>query len=567
MKKFSSYFRNNRSLLLGSIITAFVILLVIVGVFACPYDPNEMNASLKLAGVSFKHIMGCDNFGRDIFSRLIVGMKMTLLIAFGVVLIGVLVGIVIGAFTGYFGGIADEVLMRFNDAVLAFPSILLALVFIAVLGSGTYQVMIALGVVFVPSFARIVRGEFLKCKDLDYVRSARLMGAGNFRIMFVHILPNILPVLLSSAVIGFNNAVLAEAGMSFLGIGVQPPDSSLGAMLSDAQSYFFSSPLYAFAPGTMIALMILGFSLLGDGIGKITSNRKASSLDTSSEDILPSRPSVKVKGDASLANEELLLKVTDLQIEIDDNVIPETVVYDFDLEVRKKDIIGIVGESGSGKTMSALAIAGLLSRKDMKKRGSIVFDGTDMLNSPRSVIRQIQGNSIGMIFQEPMTSLNPVKTIGWQVEEALRIHTDFDEATRKDKAIRMLKNVELENAEDIYNRYPHELSGGQRQRVMIAAALVTHPKLLIADEPTTALDVTVQAQIIDLLKRVNKYYGTAILFISHDLSLVKQLCKEVAVMKDGVVVEAGDCEEIFENPQDEYTKELIGAIPKFEKLR
>lgn len=567
MKKLSSYFRNNKSFLLGSIITAFVILLVLVGIFACPYDPNEMDSALKLSGASFKHIMGCDNFGRDIFSRLIVGMKMTLFIAFGVVGIGVAIGIVIGAFTGYYGGIVDEVLMRFNDAVLAFPSILLALVFIAVLGSGTYQVMIALGVVFVPSFARIVRGEFLKCKDLDYVRSARLMGAGDFRIMFVHILPNILPVLLSSIVIGFNNAVLAEAGMSFLGIGVQPPDSSLGAMLSDAQSYFFSSPLYAFAPGAMIALMILGFSLLGDGIGKITSNQKASSLDTADENGMPPRSSVKVKGDASLANEEVLLKVTDLQIEIDDNVIPETVVYDFDLEVRKKDIIGIVGESGSGKTMSALAIAGLLSRKDMKKRGTILFDGTDMLNSPRSVIRQIQGNSIGMIFQEPMTSLNPVKTIGWQVEEALRIHTDFDEATRKDKAIRMLKNVELDNAEDIYNRYPHELSGGQRQRVMIAAALVTHPKLLIADEPTTALDVTVQAQIIDLLRRVNKYYGTAILFISHDLSLVRQLCKDVAVMKDGVVVEAGNCEEIFENPQDEYTKELVGAIPKFEKLR
>lgn len=567
MKKILSLFKNNNSLLWGTIITAFVILLVVIGIVASPYDPNAMDASAKLSGISAEHIMGCDNFGRDIFSRLIVGIKMTLVIASGVVAIGVILGIVLGAFTGFYGGIADEILMRFNDAVLAFPSILLALVFIALLGSGTYQVMIALGIVFAPSFARIVRGEFLKCRDLDYVRSASLCGVSNLRIMFVHILPNILPVLLSSVVIGFNNAVLAEAGMSFLGIGVQPPDSSLGAMLSDAQSYFFSSPLYAFAPGIMIAIMILGFSLLGDGIGKVTSNRKSSSLDTTDEAGTFAKQAVKVRGEQPSEDAGILLKVSDLQIEINDSISSETVVKDFDLELRQKDIIGIVGESGSGKTMSALAIAGLLSRKDMKKRGSIMFDGTDMLNSPRSVIRQIQGNSIGMIFQEPMTSLDPVKTIGYQVEEALRIHTDFDEATRKDKAIRMLKNVELENAEEIYYRYPHELSGGQRQRVMIAAALVTHPKLLIADEPTTALDVTVQAQIIDLLKRVNKYYKTSILFISHDLSLVRTLCKDVAVMKDGIVVEAGNCEEIFNNPKDEYTKELIGAIPKFEKLR
>ena len=567
MRKVFSLFRKNRSLFIGAVMALAVLLTVFIGIAALPYDPNEMDSSAKLAGASAKHIMGCDNFGRDIFSRLIVGARLTLGIASGVVAIGVLIGITVGALTGYFGGIADELLMRFNDAVLAFPSILLALVFIALLGSGTYQVVIALGIVFAPSFARIVRGEFLKCRDLDYVKSARLMGVGPFRIMFVHILPNTLPVLLSSIVIGFNNAVLAEAGMSFLGIGVQPPDSSLGAMLSDAQSYFFSSPLYAFAPGIMIAFIILAFSLLGDGIGKLAGNQKASSLDTKDTELFLIKPSVKVKRTKNSPKDKLLLRVTDLKIEIEDSTTPETVVYDFDLEMHEGDIIGIVGESGSGKTMSALAIAGLLSRKDMKKRGTILFDGTDMLNSPRSVIRQVQGNKIGMIFQEPMTSLDPVKTIGYQIEEALMIHTDYDEAVRRDKAIRMLKNVEIDNAEEIYSRYPHELSGGQRQRVMIAAALITHPKLLIADEPTTALDVTVQAQIIDLLRRVNKYYGTAILFISHDLSLVRQLCTEVAVMKDGVVVEAGDCEEIFNNPKDDYTKELIGAIPKFEKLR
>lgn len=227
-----------------------------------------MDKSSKFAGVSFSHIMGCDNFGRDIFSRVLQGTKMTLFIAAGTVAIGTFFGMLIGAFTGYFGGWLDEVLMRIIDAVFAFPSILLALVMITLFGSGKWNVMLALGIAFIPSFARIVRSEFLYQKNLDYVKSAKLMGAGDLRIMFVHILPNTLPVLISAIMIGFNNAVLAEAGMSYLGIGVQPPDASLGRMLSEAQTYLFSTPTYAFFPGMVMIVMILGFSLLADGIRK-----------------------------------------------------------------------------------------------------------------------------------------------------------------------------------------------------------------------------------------------------------------------------------------------------------
>ena len=186
--------------------------------------------------------------------------------ALGTVAIGTVFGVIIGAFTGYFGGILDEVLMRINDVLFAFPSILLALVFVTLLGGGTWNVIIALGIAFIPSFARIVRGEFIRCKNMDYVRSAKLAGAGNLRIMFVHILPNTVPVLLSAIMIGFNNAVLAEAGMSYLGIGVQPPQSSLGRMLSEAQTYLFSAPGFALFPGIFLIMLVLGFSLLGEGL-------------------------------------------------------------------------------------------------------------------------------------------------------------------------------------------------------------------------------------------------------------------------------------------------------------
>lgn len=264
-------------------------------------------------------------------------------------------------------------------------------------------------------------------------------------------------------------------------------------------------------------------------------------------------------------SEKHLLKVTDLNIEFHDHIIPETVVYDFDLTLDEGDIVGLVGESGSGKSMSALAIAGLLSRKDMQKKGQILFQGMDLLTCERSMLRNIQGNDISVIFQEPMTSLNPVKKIGWQVEESLRIHTKLSKEERYGKAIQMLNDVELDNPERVYEQYPHELSGGMRQRVMIAAAMICTPKILIADEPTTALDVTIQAQIVELLKKINREKGTAILFISHDLSLVKQLCERVLVMQGGYIVESGSTEEVFNHPKEEYTKKLIAAIPKVER--
>lgn len=258
--------RKNKNFIAGSILTGIMLFMILMGCFYTPYNPNTMDPSAKFAGISVKHLMGCDNFGRDIFSRVLSGSRTTLIVAAGTVLIGVTFGILIGALTGHYGGILDEVLMRINDAVFAFPSILLALLFISLLGSGKYHVIIALGIAFVPSFARIVRSEFIRNKNMDYVKSAKLQGAGDFRIMFVHILPNTMTVLLSAIMIGFNNAVLAEAGMSFLGIGVQPPDASLGRMLSEAQSFLFSVPMYALFPGLTIILLVLGFGLLSDGL-------------------------------------------------------------------------------------------------------------------------------------------------------------------------------------------------------------------------------------------------------------------------------------------------------------
>ena len=257
----------NKNFRAGLIITGIMILAILIGLVWTPYDPNAMSGSEKLQGPSLAHFFGTDNFGRDIFSRVIQGAGATFLIAAAAVAIGLVVGLIVGGLTGYYGGVLDEVLMRVADSILAFPSILLALVMIAILGKGKYNIIIALGILFVPSFARIVRTEVAKQKNTDYVRNARLMGASNMRILFRHIMPNIVPVLLSSVAIGFNNAVLSEASMSYLGVGVQPPDPSLGRLLSEAQGYLFQAPWYAIFTGVAIILLILGFGLLADGMG------------------------------------------------------------------------------------------------------------------------------------------------------------------------------------------------------------------------------------------------------------------------------------------------------------
>ena len=256
-----------------------------------------------------------------------------------------------------------------------------------------------------------------------------------------------------------------------------------------------------------------------------------------------------------------MLQVDRLSIHFADREEVQEVVRGISFSVQDGEIVGIVGESGSGQTMTALTIAGLFKEHAVLDAGTIRLDGTDLLKLTEREMRQVQGNRIGMIFQEPMTALNPTMKIGRQVEEVLRLHTDLDSRARKAAVIRALEEVELDEAEKLLFKYPHELSGGMRQRVMIAAAMICRPSLLIADEPTTALDAATQESILKLLKKLNDKYGMSILFISHNLRVVKELCTRVFVMKDGEILEEGETEVVFQNPKTEYTKALIAAIP------
>ena len=258
--------KRNWYMTFGTVLTAVMLLFIAVGFFYTPCDPAALSLKDKLGAPSLKHPFGCDALGRDVLSRTLDGAGTTLVIALAVLAVGFLFGLVTGALCGYYGGLADAVIMRICDAITAFPSILLAMVVIAITGPGTYNVIAALGVLFIPSFARLVRGEYLKYRDRDFVHAARLAGVAPLRVLFVHILPNTWPTLLSGLTIGFNNAVLSEASMSFLGIGVGPADASLGRMLSEGQGCLFSAPWCTLFPALVVILLVLGVGMLGEGI-------------------------------------------------------------------------------------------------------------------------------------------------------------------------------------------------------------------------------------------------------------------------------------------------------------
>ena len=259
-----------------------------------------------------------------------------------------------------------------------------------------------------------------------------------------------------------------------------------------------------------------------------------------------------------------MLEIRDLHVKF--HTRQREAVAGVSLTIHDGEILGLVGESGSGKSVTAMSVAGLLPRKQCDFSGEILLDGAELLHADRTLLRQVQGREIGVVFQEPQSCMDPLMRIGPQVEEVLRIHTDLSREARRDQALAALAAVELPDPAGVYRKYPHELSGGMLQRAMIAAAILPRPKLLLADEPTTALDVTIQAQILELLRRLNRERGMSILFISHNLAVVRKLCTRVAVMEKGHIVESGPVDQIFFHPQAPYTQRLIAAIPTRRKL-
>ena len=551
----------------------FVVLLALLAAFAplvATHPPNTQDVLASFQGPSSDHWLGTDDLGRDLFSRLAHGARVSLLSSIAVVGISLVLAVPLGLFSGYRGGWPDNVLMRVIDAGLSIPPLVLALAVSGILGPGVVNVVIALVIVFFPGFVRLVRGASLAVREETFIEASRSIGSPTWRILVRRVLPNVRSPLIVQCTLALGSAMLAEAGLSYLGLGLQPPDATWGNMLRRAyDTALFTDSFQLVIPGAAIALTVLAFTVIGEGLrdqfggsgGRTLSGRQHYGLTmvTRDEPQLELPPADRDRGSARAP----LLDVRGLSVEFQTPSGVRRVVDDVSFSVGAGEIVGLVGESGSGKSVTSLSLMRLVpSPPGRIVAGTIDFNGRNVLTSAFKELRAMRGAEMSMVFQDPMSSLDPRFTVGNQLVEAQRLHGRVRRTAARRRAAELLELVGIPSPNERLGAYPHQLSGGMRQRAMIALALVNQPKLLIADEPTTALDVTVQAQILDLLRSIRDEFGTGILFVTHDLGVVADVCDRVVVMYAGEIVEQSTVWEMFSRPAHPYTEGLLGAMPQ-----
>lgn len=524
-----------------------------------PYDPLSQNLINALQGPSAEHWLGTDDLGRDVLSRMIYGGRIAVIAACEATGLAVLIGVPIGLFVGYRGGWWDWITMRVVEAIVSIPGIMVAIVIIAILGTGLHRAMFALGILYSTAFLRLARSIVLIEREEVYVKSARVVGASPVRILIRHIFLNIAPPLIVQITLTVGAVLLAEAGLSFIGIGVQPPQASWGTMLNTAAAYMELNAFLAVPPGLAIVMTVLAVNLLGDvlrdSIGRgVRMPPVARSKNVAPVEVANCSPMIVRKDD--------VLVVDGLEVLIspkDGAEVP--VVTDMSFRIAKGETLGLVGESGSGKTVTGLALMGLIGAGGRTTKGRVVLNGTDLLSLPPRQLEIARGNDIAMVFQDPTTSLNPAFTVGNQIAEVLRVKQGLSKRAAWDRAVELISRVGISRPSERAGFYPHELSGGMAQRIAIARALSCDPKLLIADEPTTALDVTVQQEILDLFRDLQDDFGMAMLFVTHDLAVAADVCDRISVMYCGEIVETAPVDDLFAAPQHPYTSGLLSAMP------
>ncbi|WP_326829917.1 dipeptide/oligopeptide/nickel ABC transporter permease/ATP-binding protein [Streptosporangium sp. NBC_01810] len=551
-------FRRHRLAVVSLVVLVLVALFAFVGPLLWHYRYDQITPD-NSQPPSATHPLGTDSLGHDLLAQVMRGTQQSLLIALSVALGAALIGTVTGIVAGFYRGRTDAVLMRVVDLFLTVPTIAVA----AVLGhnfageSGWFLIAAVLAALMWTTVARVVRGVVLGLREREFVAAARSLGASNARIMASHILPNVAGPIIVSVTILVASAILAETALSFIGFGVQPPDTSLGLLIANAQSAVSTRPWLFYSPGVVILLIALSINFIGDGLRDALDpahtrgprRRRYLAQPAQRTDVIP---------------DEVLLSIRDLRVVFaaDGGDVPA--VRRLDLDLRRGEVVGLVGESGSGKSVSAAAIMGLLP-PTATVSGSIRFAGQEVIGLAEPQYRRLRGRRVAMVFQDPMSSLSPVHTIGDQVAEAVRVHQGCSWAAARDRAVELLDVVGVPDARNRLRDYPHQFSGGMRQRVVIAMAIANDPDLIIADEPTTALDVTVQAQVLAALRAVRERTGAAILLITHDLGIVAQVADRIAVMYAGRLVETGTAVDVFDHPAMPYTRGLLDSIPRLDR--
>lgn len=547
---------------LGRVGAAILALLLILAVFAPVFARHD---PLKPSGLpdqrpSAEHLLGTNDVGQDIFSQLLHGSRISLAIGALSATFAVAIGLVVALLAGYLKGAVDIVLMRVVDLTLAFPFIPLVLVLAAFLGRGLFTTVAVIGAVIWARPARILRSQVMRAGQYQHVIAARAMGASTPRILFRHILPRLVPLGAAQFVRAANIAVLLEASLAFLGLG-DPGRISWGTMLFFANSHnaFLTQAWlwWILPPGLALTAAILGFAFVGYALEERADPRLSRSVPRGRVVTGAGKRATPAPPVPSADRTKPVLEVRDLSVEFGSGPRAVRAVDGASFQLERSKVAGLVGESGSGKSTVALCILKLLRPPGRIVSGSIALEGRDILAMPSSQAAKLRGRDVALIPQNAMNALNPAYTISRQVAEAAALTREPDEAAAR--AAEMLERVEI--APSRHNAYPHELSGGMRQRVTIAMALANEPSLLLADEPTTGLDVIVQARILRLMLDLKEQLGLSILVISHDLPTVARISDDLIVMQNGRIVEQGPASQVNSSPTHPYTQQLVKAFP------
>jgi peptide/nickel transport system permease protein len=569
--------RNRWSRQPAALISAAFLIIVIGACMAAPlvapYSATATDFAHASAGPSASHLLGTDNLGRDVLSRLLYGGQNTLsAVAVGIV-VAAIVGCSLGVIAGFRGGWWDRAIGWVLDGLLSLPSMILLLALLAVFPHNMTAAMITFGIMISAGLARVIRAAALAVRSEQYIDAARVAGLTEGTIIMRHVVSKVLGPVTVQLTLLAAVFLLTETGLGFLGLGPQPPTPTWGSLVNEASSAIQVNPWLLVPTGGTVAVTVLAFGLLGDGIRDIVSTRWSASA-SAPRSARRAAPSGRVHAPGSAAAQagssvdaatasDALLSVRGLTVEFSTPDGQHEILRDVSFDIPAAGTVALVGESGSGKSVTVKALLGLLPGNARITAGEVVFDGTPIAGADVRFPAGIAGKRVAMISQAPMVSLDPTLQIGRLLVDSVRRHTGRRGSAARARAIELLGLVGIPDPAGMMRRYPHELSGGMAQRVGIARALSGEPELLLADEPTTALDVTVQADILDLLRRLQEEFGLAVLFVTHDWGVVADIARTCVVMYAGEVVETAPAGELFAQQLHPYSNGLMRSNPHF----
>lgn len=552
----------------GAISLGVLALVVLVGVFApwiAPYDPNLVDLSQTRALPSAAHWLGGDTTGRDVASRLIWGTQTTLWGALVAICTALIIGVPSGLAAGYYGGTIDRISAWISDGLQSIPGMVILLIVGANTGNNFNILMITVGVFMAPGYFRLTRSTVLSVRGEAYVDAARVSGLSDARIMSRHVITQVTaPIVIQSALTA-GIAMGMQAGLQFLGIG-GGTTPGWGAAMNEGFKVMRTDPLLLLWPSIALGITIAALAVLGSTLADVIrvkqptlSRRERKRIAAENAAKLPAGATTTTTGTISVAAVDSAVRLENLRVTYETPDGEVEVVHGITLDVSPGEVLGIVGESGSGKSQTVFSMLDLLPKSGYYTADAIWIGGEDVTTLSRRDRAQLLGHEIGYIPQEPMTNLDPSFTIGFQLTEPLRAVHGMSRADARDRALAMLARVGIVDPERVMRAYPHELSGGMAQRVLIAGAISGKPSVLVADEPTTALDVTVQAEVLELLRELQQEYQMALVIVTHNFGVVADICDRVVVMRSGSIVEIDDVDRIFRDAEHPYTRELIAA--------